>query len=67
MTNVIEKMLMQVHTGFRSRDLELAQSVLQLDAEVRYSLPRSLQAAPRNVFAARGPGQHQHLAHGSGL
>jgi len=34
MTNVIEKMLTQVHTGFQSRDLELAQSVLQLDAEV---------------------------------
>ena len=34
MTVVIEKMLTQVHTGFRNRDLELAQSVLQLDAEV---------------------------------
>lgn len=34
MTNVIEKMLTQVHTGFQNRDLELAQSVLQLDAEV---------------------------------
>ena len=34
MTVIIEKMLTQVHSGFLNRDLELAQSVLQLDAEV---------------------------------
>ncbi len=34
MTVVIEKMLTQVHAGFLNRDLELAQSVLHLDAEV---------------------------------
>jgi len=34
MTNVIEKMLTQVHAGFLRHNLELAQSVLQLDAEV---------------------------------
>jgi phosphate transport system protein len=34
MTVVIEKMLTQVHSGFLKRNLELAQSVLQLDSEV---------------------------------
>jgi phosphate transport system protein len=34
MSVVLEKMLAQVHAGFLHRDLELAESVLQLDADV---------------------------------
>ena len=51
MTNVIEKMLTQVHQGFLRHNLELAQSVLQLDAEVdtacRAVFKRHLDASPQ--------------------
>ena len=53
MTVVIEKMLTQVHAGFLHRDLELAQSVLLLDAEVdtacRSVFRRHLEAPAQRV------------------
>ncbi len=53
MTVVIEKMLTQVHAGFLNRDLELAQSVLQLDAEVdtacRSVFKRHLEATAQRI------------------
>ena len=54
MTDVIEKMLTQVHAGFLNRDLELAQSVLQLDAEVdtacRAVFQRHLETSAQRVI-----------------